>query len=75
MIITIHIRFSLQSRRFLTETQRYIDRGGHLAVLKVQDGGITLFAKKIMDRAAACQIYFFLLNVHVHMKLGNNASE
>ena len=21
------------------------------------------------------QIYFFLLNVHVHMKLGNNASE
>lgn len=65
MIITIHIRFSLQTRRFLTETQRYIDRGRHLVVLTVQDGGIALFPKKIMDRAAACFVGYvkFVLTI------------
>ena len=65
--------YSLQCKRFLTETQTYTDLGRHLerprerptsplksvidspqlsGSINVQDGRITLFPKKIMDRAA-----------------------
>ena len=40
MIITIHVKFSLQSRRFLTDTLRCINRGRHLVVLTSKIAGL-----------------------------------